>query len=160
MLNYDNVPVQFRSLELFPLILLLQGLPGVSSNRPTKYTKIFMDDGQLLSWLMQQWEHALLLFSSRQSFFWKLNTKFPLCLSTTAWRRIWDVDIKLHGFLTGSRWRWVCEFHVTACLRPGKRKRYPLVNMVFGPQSFLDAVAKRKFPAGARNRTPAVQSIL
>jgi hypothetical protein len=48
MLNYDNAASQFRSLQHFPLILVRQGLPGVSLNGPAKYTKIFMDDGQLL----------------------------------------------------------------------------------------------------------------
>jgi hypothetical protein len=48
MLTYDNARSQFHSLQHFPLILARQGLPGVSLKGPAKYTKIFMDDGQLL----------------------------------------------------------------------------------------------------------------
>lgn len=48
MLNYDNGPSQFHSLQHIPLILAGEGLPGVALNGPAKYTKIFMADGQLL----------------------------------------------------------------------------------------------------------------
>jgi hypothetical protein len=57
-------------------------------------------------------------------------------LSTTPWRHIWRVEVKLHAFYDlGTRWRWVATFTPRSLCPQGKSPRYPLDRRLRGPQS-------------------------
>jgi hypothetical protein len=87
----------------------------------------------------------------------KLKAKLSLCLTKYhSMKTYGGVDVWVRAFLTsaqdGSEW---------SASRPGRfTPRYPLNRMLCGPQSRLDALArKNKILAPARNRTPVVQPV-
>jgi hypothetical protein len=83
------------------------------------------------------------------------DKSFPCAVSTTPWRRIGEVEVQLHTFLTlaydGGEWSASCPGHFTP------RERVPGTRWIGGwegPRASLDMVVMRKIPSPCQDSNP------